>query len=102
MAQEVSNVANHLRQRLASPESAPAAPGDIDSPPDVVLAFANKKHEDGAFVEAGAAYSRVLEKTGLPEDVAAEARQGLDVMLKTHQKFYGLLFLAQKCAPAVA
>ena len=59
---QVTNVANHLRQNLATPDSAPPAPTDISSPADVVLAYAKKKAEDGAYSEAGAAYARVLEK----------------------------------------
>jgi hypothetical protein len=39
-------------QRLARPESALPAAADTASPPDVVLAFAKKKQDDGAFIEA--------------------------------------------------
>jgi len=84
---EVKNVATHLRQRLANPESAPPAHADIASAADVVLADAKKKQDGGAYSEAGAAFARVLEKSGLPEDISQQASEGLELMLKTHQKF---------------
>jgi len=60
---------------------------DASSPPEAVLEFARKKHDNGAYTEAGAAYARVLERPGLAEELVAQAQQGLDTMLRTHQKF---------------
>lgn len=61
-------------------------PEDMSSPAEDVLAFAKKRQEDGAFSEAGAAFARVLAQ-GLPDDSehTAQAREGLNQMLKIHQ-----------------
>jgi hypothetical protein len=37
-------------------------------------------------MDAGAAYARLLERPGIPQELEAQALQGLDTMLRAHQQ----------------